>query len=127
MLPRYRHRLWLLSLLCIAVLVMRVGGAHLHLCFDGSEPPASLHFEDAGHHPDHHVAHDDVDVSLLADALTKTGKLGLDLPLLLLAAFCLSFLLRASPQAFRRRAALDLRPPPAHLRPLLRGPPAFAS
>lgn len=119
---------WLLTLVCVALLFARIGGVHLHLCFDGSEPPASLHFEDSGHHADHHLAdaHNDRDVSLLADALTKTGKLSLDFPLLL-AAFCLSLLLCALRPVYRPHQARTLWPPPDFLRPFLRGPPDIAS
>lgn len=120
---------WLLILVCVALLLSRVGSAHLHLCFDGKEPAASLHFVDGGHHADHHVgeAHDDLDLSLIGDALNKSGKLGLDLSLLLFAAFCLSFLL------FTRRHIAPVDPPrakptsPRSIRPPLRGPPLHAA
>lgn len=36
---------------CLAFLVMRIGGAHLHHCFDGSEPENAVHFADAGPAP----------------------------------------------------------------------------
>ena len=47
---RSRHSIRaFITLLCIMILVMRVGGAHLHLCMDGSEPPVSVHVSaDAG-------------------------------------------------------------------------------
>jgi hypothetical protein len=32
-----------LTVLCIAILATHVSGAHLHLCFDGGDPPASVH------------------------------------------------------------------------------------
>lgn len=63
--------------------------AHVHLCFDGQEPPASVHLSDkSGHHDgvrpaDHHdgyehhaddADHDDVDLDLANPALAKTLK-----------------------------------------------------
>lgn len=123
------NRPLLLTLLLAALLTARVGGAHLHLCFDGSEPPASLHFSDAGHHDDHHAdeAHDDVDVSLIAEAAAKLGKLSLDLPLLVTASLILFGLWLAAqrpPSPYRGpRAASD----PYSLRPPVRGPPRLIS
>lgn len=118
----------LLTLVCVALLFARLGGAHMHLCLDGSGPPASLHVTDAGHHADHHdgAAHDDRDVWLIGDALTQSGKLGMDLPLLL-ATFWLVILL------FTRLRPVPADPPrvadspPRFCRPPLRGPPLHAS
>src|SRR5689334_19310453 len=42
---RYRSpllRAWI-ALIALAVMAMPVSGAHLHLCFDGGEPPATFH------------------------------------------------------------------------------------
>lgn len=121
-------RPWLLTLACVALLFARLGGAHVHLCLDGSEPPASLHVTDSGHHADHHdgQAHDDRDVWLVGDALTKSGKWSLDLPLLLAALWLVAVLfarLRITATDPPRRAAS----PPRFCRPLLRGPPLHAS
>lgn len=119
---------WLLTLICAALLFARLGGAHVHLCLDGNEPPASLHVTDSGHHADHHDgrAHDDRDVWLVGDALTKPGKWGLDLPLLLAALWLVTVLfarLRITAADPPQRAAS----PPRFCRPLLRGPPLHAS
>ncbi|MGK2942352.1 MAG: hypothetical protein ACSLFJ_11840 [Immundisolibacter sp.] len=121
-------RPWLLTLVCVALLFVRLGGAHMHLCFDGGEPPASLHVTDASHHAEHHDGQDHVDrdVSLLGDALTKFGKSSLDQPLLL-AAFWLVVLLLAR---LRIRPAEPPRVaiyPPRFCRPPPRGPPLHAS
>jgi hypothetical protein len=66
----------LIGVLCLALLVLRVGGVHLHLCFDGSEPPLSYHLADSGvHHLDEdHLAgepHSDRDLELAADLTVK--------------------------------------------------------
>ena len=64
-------------ILCAILLLVRVGGPHLHLCFDGSEPPASFHaFDLAGHHglPGIDASHDDADIALIAEfAIPITG------------------------------------------------------
>lgn len=119
---------WLLTLICAALLFARLGGAHVHLCLDGSEPPASLHVTDSGHHADHHdgQTHDDRDVSLLGDALTKSGKSGFDLPFVLAALWLATVLF-----ARLRITAADSPPPyaspPRFHRPPLRGPPLHVS
>lgn len=128
MFGRAPSRAWLLTLVCAAMLFARLGGAHLHLCFDGSEPPASLHVTDSGHYADHHdrEAHDDRDVSLLGDALIKSDKPGLDLPLLL-AAFWLVVLLFARPRMVPADSPQVAVSSPRFFRPPLRGPPLHAS
>ncbi|MBI2784381.1 MAG: hypothetical protein HYX64_10040 [Gammaproteobacteria bacterium] len=126
---RFSSRPWLLTLICAALLLARLGGAHLHLSFDGVEPPTRLHTEvDTGHHTEHHDGvHEDLDISLIGEALAKPGKLLLDLPVLLFAAFWLSLLITAS------RPILAAGPPrlspssTSSLRPPLRGPPPIAS
>lgn len=130
MLPNSRlHQPWLLTLLCVMLLVVRVGGAHLHLCFDGGEPPASLHLMDNGvHHgaPGMDAQHQDADIAVAGEVLVKFAKLGLDLPVLLLAALLVWSLLQAP-----RQPAPGYRNPlspstASFLRPPLRGPPSHS-
>ena len=45
-------RSWAL-LLAVSVFTVHGSGLHVHLCQDGQEPPAVLHFEDGGIHADH--------------------------------------------------------------------------
>jgi len=121
---------FLLSLMCIVVVAIRLSGAHLHLCFDGSEPPAAMHFDgDAGLHHlgtgEHadEAEHADKDVNLIADALVKkTGVFDLLVVLVALALFLkfLPFVSRLLPQA---DLLLPVNSHRSHLRPLLRGPP----
>lgn len=122
---------WLLTLICVLLLMVRVAGPHLHLCFDGQEAPASFHILDIGlHHAEGHSApHQDIDVSLAVDGVSKTGKqLNLDdLPVALLAALLLWVLFQTP-----RRFLLPLLPAvvparSAFLRPPLRGPPQLTS
>ena len=64
----------------IAVLVAGISNAHahVHLCFDGQEPPAAVHLVDDTGHLNEHAAdshHDDVDVDLQSQAtLAKNAK-----------------------------------------------------
>ena len=59
-------------LVCLAVAAMPPSWAHLHLCFDGGEPPSSMHMaHDAPHHDDDTSSHRDVDVKVAGDALVK--------------------------------------------------------
>lgn len=117
-----------LSLLCITVLLMRMGGAHLHLCLDGGEPPVSVHLStDTGVDQPHTgvgQGHHDQDVSLSGEALAKKLDGALQLPVLLVAAFVL-FLMRpmGGPIILRDRTTLVPRVPVFHIRPPLRAPP----
>ncbi|WP_428383415.1 hypothetical protein [Nevskia ramosa] len=124
----------LLVLACIAVLVMRLGGVHQHLCFDGSEAPSALHFVDGGlHHIEtaggdlisDDVHHHDVEVSAADDGVTQLPSL--DLPVLALL-IAVSLLLPLARRSGLRPARLVARPSPSpqHLRPPLRGPPRFS-
>ena len=125
---------WLLTLVSIALLWARVGGTHLHLCFDGQEPAASVHLNHGDHHAEahggHHHAgeeqHNDLDVPMGDDALAKPGKSGLDLPTLL-AATLLLLLFGLGRAGWSAPGRLPGAARPARcLRPPLRGPPAPA-
>jgi hypothetical protein len=114
--------------LFLALLAARLSGAHVHLCFDGLEPPATMHVQN--HAGQHHAdqtggSHNDVDLSAVAEALVKkAGDMGgLDLLPLLAAAV----LLLIAPQFTRiflpqaRRVALPSFP--AFFLPLAHAPP----
>ena len=124
---RSPHKLRLvIALLCVALVAMRIGGVHLHLCLDGGEPPIALHMSDAGlHHADEPgTAHADHEVALGADALVKKPFGGLELPMVGFTFALLLFVLTHArdplPEFF---TPLRLSPARAHLRPPLRGPP----
>jgi hypothetical protein len=74
---------WLapVSLLSVALSLVWLGGARLHLCFDGLEPPVTLHhLADVGAHPDHHSPgqdHSGSDVEFVA-GLRGAPKNGAD-------------------------------------------------
>jgi hypothetical protein len=116
--------LWI-WLVVAAVLIGRFEGAHLHLCFDGSEPPAAVHMADGADHDDaHHLEtqHVDQDVDMFGATLVKKVFEGVDAPVVFAAA--LLFLLPIVTQSFVRPALLH--PPPRRLfafEPPPRGPP----
>lgn len=69
-------------LLCTILLVVRLGGAHLHLCFDGQETFASVHLADAGdrfEHTDAEPTHNDSNIDLSSVGLSKLSKLDVSL------------------------------------------------
>jgi len=130
MLSRTSRQVALLALICVALLWARIGGAHLHLCFDGREAPTTLHLSDAAHHAEdhggHHGAdeiHSDVDMPLGEQPLTKPGKLVQDLALFLLAATFLAFLSFPRERPAPRDAPPRLTSAVLRLLPPLRGPP----
>jgi hypothetical protein len=115
------------ALVCVALVAMRIGGAHLHLCLDGSEPPITLHMSDSGlHHTDEPagITHSDQEVLIGADALVKKSFSDFELPLIAFAFVLLLFMFARTrdllPDFF---APPRLSPARAHLRPPLRGPP----
>ena len=127
--PRSKLLVWLL---CIALVVMRVGAVHVHFCADGSEPAASVHVGDSGlddlDHPkgigvDSAVS--DSDMSVSGDILLK--KFGGDFDLATMAVACALLLFFV---AVVRSVPVDRGPSfvrvsdPTQLRPPLRGPPA---
>lgn len=109
---------------------LRIAGTHLHLCYDGSEPPVSLHVADSGsHHGEAHAepadSHVDRDVAMTGDYVAKKPAGDLLLPFLVLVfAFALLAPTRTRGLLPEYRSLLPL-PARAHLRPPSRGPPAL--
>lgn len=100
-------------------------GAHGHFCFDGQEPPVSVHMHMLGDHPEHHADgdHQDADVDLLQSAIAKLTKL--DQGLILLAVVALLLVFQPAPILVSRYSPFV----PLHIpfaRPLLRAPPFTA-
>lgn len=124
MLSRSKFSRWLMVLLCVAVLVTRVGAMHLHLCFDGQEPTASIQSGTPGM-DDLVPSHQDKDLSLVGDALIKSLDSAAALPALLVAAVLLFMLGLPRNTHFSRFFDRSFIPAARgfHLRPPLRGPP----
>lgn len=112
----------------LTVLTVRASDTHLHLCFDGQEPPTSVHFADGSvHHDEHHDGQDhaDKDVDPFVGTLAKTGDADADVALVA-SVIALAILLPAIRDVPPMRSDLHVRAagPPFYLRPPLRGPPA---
>ena len=123
---RRPHRSLWLWVAFIAFLATRVSDAHVHLCFDGQEPPTAVHMADGSVHNDAHHAdtdHTDQDVDVLGALLVKKVDDSLDLTAPLLAAAIV--LLVSDHRSVRPFSAYDSAPahPPFRLTPPLRGPP----
>jgi hypothetical protein len=125
-----RHSRFFIVALCLAVFALRVGGLHVHMCLDGSEPPVSFHVEDSGvHHLDEAEGgpHEDRDMALVSDVVLKKPFGDFDLTLLTVLSAVLLFLLARPRETFDfptlparfRSARSRLRPPP-------RAPPSLA-
>lgn len=116
------------TLICLAIFAMPANGAHLHLCLDGNEPPSSLHLTvDADHHnePGAQATHNDLDVSLRAEATVKKNRSLLGLPPLIAASFILfSMPAAGSIAAPVPREAINEPAPVRFVLPPLRAPPA---
>ena len=119
-------RIWI-ALISLAVMAMPVSGAHLHLCFDGGEPPATFHaLEDGSAHEDASDtgAHNDKDVSLQGAALAKKHDGALGLPTALAAAVLVIRLPVTAPvPAFDTDVATPTPLRITRLLPPLRAPP----
>lgn len=115
--------LWLFA---IALLLVRVGEAHLHLCLDGQQHPVAMHVQDAPTHSGGETSaggHNDVDVDLSVAPWVK--KIGVDeMPVIVFASVLLALLLPI-PQSTSRptQFLIPLLASAFTLRPPLRGPP----
>lgn len=116
---------WLFALLGVVFLNTNAVGAHLHLCFDGSEQPSSLHVLD-GPGRDHNAAgsknHHDVDVELTGQALAKTFKSD-SLSPALPAFWTAPLVIRATSHALPVDAVISWTSSSRSFLPPLRGPP----
>ena len=119
-------RFWI-ALISLAILAMPVSGAHLHLCFDGGEPPATFHpVEDGSAHDDPAVSgtHNDKDVSLQGVALAKKHDGALDVPTAVaVAAFVLRVPVAAPAPVIDTDVATPVPLRVARVLPPLRAPP----
>lgn len=118
-----RHRTAALVALIIW-LVAAFSGVHGHLCFDGQEPPVSMHIgaQDVHSNHDDHAgddAHRDMNIELPQTLLSKLVKI--DLPLLLAALVVLLLGRSSGPQDTRYQTPSYRLP--SRIRPPLRAPP----
>lgn len=123
-----RHGRWVLWTVALAVLTVRANDTHLHLCFDGQEPPTSVHSADASVHDDDDHAgetHADKDLDPFVGILPKSGDTDAEVALPVSVAVLVLLLppLQQAPSV-----VFDTVPAAVgssfRLRPPLRGPPA---
>jgi hypothetical protein len=117
-------RLWIVLFSVLAFLFVSSAGTHLHVCFDGQEPPISVHVLD-GDHADlhsHDAAHDDLDIDPLSQPHPKPFHS--DLPVLIfLLVLCILRWRPATAIPVPLRHLICLRSPLRYWRPPLRAPP----
>ena len=117
-------------LAAVAVLFAGLTNAHshVHYCFDGQEPPAAVHLVDSTDHahetPGHHsdpAEHDDLDLDVPNQALSKACKH--DLPALA-AVLAWTTAFESLPRG-ALTASVDIppAPDPRYVHPQLRAPP----
>lgn len=123
------RRLYVL-LLCSVLLVMRIGGTHWHLCFDGQESPVSIHVADSSfEHSANGVdnQHHDQNVEIGLASLVKHGPVDFDIPPVVIAVLLLWAVFPRSTVPRTRRAPAPHCSDLSVLLPPLRGPPAIAT
>lgn len=116
-------------LLCSVLLVLRVGGSHWHLCFDGQEPPVSVHVVDSSfEHSGSGLSqqHHDQNVEVGLASIVKHSSTDFDLPLLMIAVILLWAVMPLLVLPRARRTLAPVFPDLSLLLPPLRGPPATA-
>jgi hypothetical protein len=117
--------LWVLAL---SFLTVRASDTHLHLCFDGQEPPTTVHFADASvHDDDHHEgeSHTDKDLDPFVGMFSKSEQTDSDVALAITVGTLVLLLpVDGDAQPADHEPLLVVANPSFHLRPPLRGPPA---
>ena len=118
----------LLWLACVALLVARIGGAHLHVCLDGAEAPVSFHTNMLEPYSDHDRSaqfSSDWDLNLLGDVVAKKVDNGIDtlMPLLGIALLLTLPLTNSILIPHPRQRPISLSSV-RRFRPPLRAPPA---
>ena len=120
----------LFTLLATMFLVVRLADAHAHLCFDGKEPPATVHFADGEVHAcesGEQSGHSgDKDVQLTPDVVLKKASAA-DVWLPPPANLEFRFVAQGSGEPLLPAAQLDGSAAPVGFLPPLRGPPARSS
>ena len=109
--------------LLLVLLLLRIGGAVSHYCFDGLEPAVSIHFDNLNGHVDHEAeaGHTDVEKQVLSDNLL--GKLFELESMLVVMAMLLIVLLSQSGGQNYFYSLLRQTSNPRNFRPPLRAPP----
>jgi hypothetical protein len=118
-----RHKTLAFAALAIWLL-LGWSGAHGHLCFDGQEPPMSVHMDMLGEHPEHHADEQHLDADMEMDQLALAKLVKFDLPVLLATLFLLVILCQ-QPAIFMSTCSRHYIRHLIGLRPPLRAPPVL--
>jgi hypothetical protein len=113
----------------LAVVAVRLTDTHLHLCFDGQEPPTRVHLADASvhHDEDHHdgESHSDQDIDPFVGTLVKSDDDAQPVFAVVVSSLLTIDLLPPDRGVPPLEVETPLAShPPFYLRPPLRGPPA---
>ena len=120
-------RPWLIALISVSLLVVRIDGAHLHLCLDGQDSASSVRIGlDVPEKSSTQAPHNDVDYALVGDLLVKPGKGIPDQPPALPAAPSI-IAIASSPCAAPAKTAEIVAATFVNLLPPVRGPPLFTT
>jgi hypothetical protein len=116
----------LYCLFAMMFVIVRMADAHAHLCFDGKEPPASVHVADGEAHPcesrDGTGHTGDKDVRLTTDVLLKKASAD-DVWLSSSVRFEVWFVAQTLGEPLRAVAPIGAASTRYFFRPPLRGPP----
>lgn len=110
-------------ILLLVLLSLRIGGAVSHYCFDGLEPPVTIHFDNLNGHVDHEAesGHTDVEKQVSSDNLL--GKIfEFESMLAIVAMFLTALLSQSSGQDYYHRVVQQTSNL-QKFRPPLRAPP----
>ena len=114
----------LILLLSVTLLVTRIVGNHLHLCFDGAEPPVSMHTIDVDEHHSSDTTHDDQDVQLPSATIVKHSGHTDDPLLLFVLLACVLWVVTPQRAPIHRRSCVPRLDTSFVYLPPLRGPPS---
>lgn len=121
-----RRKPMLLCVFAWMLVILRVADAHAHLCFDGKEPPATIHVADLGSHPcetDPVTDHSgDKDIQPAAEVLLKKASFD-EFWLPSVAIPAAAIVLQSYDEVALPGSQLAHAGPVVFFRPPLRGPP----
>jgi hypothetical protein len=113
-------------LLLLVFLFLRIGGAVSHYCFDGMEPPVTIHFDNLSGHVEHdeEAGHNDMEKQVLSDNL-HSKFFDSDTLLFLTTLFLFSLLYQPGAQLYQLLPSRKSNAPNYYLPPL-RAPPSYS-
>ena len=113
-------------LLLLVFLSLRIGGAVSHYCFDGMEPPVTIHFDNLNGHIEHdgEAGHNDMEKQVLSDNLLSK-LFDAETLLIITALFLFSLLSQSGGQMYQLLLSRKSNALNYYLLPL-RAPPRYS-